>query len=142
MAVGRCRGACRSPDFHVDSPALASFAILEMCLSIARWFRDDGARTAEQVADEYADFALRIVRLRSRPGPYRPAGRSRGLMTGSSERTTVTSEAGPDVALTLSAGTAAPGRPCSVSASPGAAMFTRTRCALLAGEGMPARPGP
>jgi Tetracyclin repressor-like, C-terminal domain len=32
-----------------------------MCLSIARWFRDDGARTAGQVADEYADFALRIV---------------------------------------------------------------------------------
>ena len=48
-------------DFHVDSPALASFAILEMCLSIARWFRDDGTRTAEQVADEYTDFALRIA---------------------------------------------------------------------------------
>ena len=48
-------------DFHVDSPALASFAILEMCLSIARWFRDDGDRTAEQVADEYTEFALRIA---------------------------------------------------------------------------------
>ena len=47
--------------FRVDSPALASFAILEMCVSIARWFREDGARTAEQVADEYTDFALRIV---------------------------------------------------------------------------------
>ncbi|MDT7704572.1 MAG: hypothetical protein QOG20_179 [Pseudonocardiales bacterium] len=47
--------------FHVDSPALASFAILEMCVSIARWFREDGARSAEQVADEYTDFALRIV---------------------------------------------------------------------------------
>jgi AcrR family transcriptional regulator len=47
--------------FRLDSPALASFAILEMCVSIARWFRDGGARTAGQVADEYADFALRIV---------------------------------------------------------------------------------
>lgn len=47
--------------FRVDSPALASFAILEMCVSIARWFREDGARSAEQVADEYTDFALRIV---------------------------------------------------------------------------------
>ncbi|MBW0092014.1 TetR family transcriptional regulator [Pseudonocardia sp. KRD-184] len=47
--------------FRVDSPALASFAILEMCVSIARWFREDGSRTAEQVADEYTDFALRIV---------------------------------------------------------------------------------
>ncbi|MDN5932928.1 MAG: TetR/AcrR family transcriptional regulator [Pseudonocardia sp.] len=47
--------------FRVDSPALASFAVLEMCVSIARWFREDGARSAEQVADEYTDFALRIV---------------------------------------------------------------------------------
>lgn len=61
-------------DFHVGSPALASFAILEMCLSIARWFRDDGARTAEQVADEYADFALRIAGfVPDRPSP---AGRA------------------------------------------------------------------
>ncbi len=59
-------------DFHVSSPALASFAILEMCLSIARWFRDDGTRTAGQVADEYADFALRIVGyVPDRPSPAR-----------------------------------------------------------------------
>ena len=64
-----CDGA-GTGDFHVDSPALASFAILEMCLSIARWFRDDGARTAEQVADEYADFALRIAGVvPDRPSP-------------------------------------------------------------------------
>jgi AcrR family transcriptional regulator len=63
-------------DFHVDSPALASFAILEMCLSIARWFRDDGARTAEQVADQYADFALRIAGfVPDRPSPARPGAR-------------------------------------------------------------------
>ena len=61
-------------DFHVGSPELASFAILEMCLSIARWFRDDGARTAGQVADEYADFALRIAGfVPDRPSP---AGRA------------------------------------------------------------------
>ncbi|MBW0092013.1 TetR family transcriptional regulator [Pseudonocardia sp. KRD-184] len=47
--------------FSVDSPALASFAIREMCVSVARWFRDDGPRTADQVADEYTDFAMRIV---------------------------------------------------------------------------------
>jgi AcrR family transcriptional regulator len=64
-------------DFHVDSPALASFAILEMCLSIARWFRDDGVRTAGQVADEYADFALRIVGFVP-DRRHRPTGRSRG----------------------------------------------------------------
>lgn len=51
-------------DFSVGSPALASFAILEMSVSIARWFREDGPRSAEQVADEYAEFALRVVKYR------------------------------------------------------------------------------
>jgi AcrR family transcriptional regulator len=45
---------------HVDSPALASFAILEMSVSIARWFREDGPLSAEQVAREYGEFALRL----------------------------------------------------------------------------------
>ncbi len=63
-------------DFHVDSAALASFAILEMCLSIARWFRDDGTRTAEQVADEYTGFALRLAGfVPDRPSPGRRAQR-------------------------------------------------------------------
>jgi AcrR family transcriptional regulator len=47
--------------FHVESPALASFAIREMCVSIARWFRDDGPLGAEQVAAQYSRFALRIA---------------------------------------------------------------------------------
>jgi hypothetical protein len=45
-------------------------------LSIARWFREDGARTAEQVADEYADFALRIAGFV--PGRPSPARRAQG----------------------------------------------------------------
>ncbi|WP_308259158.1 TetR/AcrR family transcriptional regulator [Pseudonocardia sp. H11422] len=48
----------------VDSPALASFAIREMCVSIARWFREDGPFTAEQVADQYSGFALQIAGAR------------------------------------------------------------------------------
>jgi Transcriptional regulator len=47
--------------FTVESPALASFAIREMCVSIARWFRDDGRSTPEQVARQYTAFALQIV---------------------------------------------------------------------------------
>ena len=54
----------RTGEFHAGNPALSSFAILEMSVSIARWFRDDGPRTAEQVADEHAEYALRIVRYR------------------------------------------------------------------------------
>jgi tetracycline repressor-like protein len=47
--------------FTINAPALGSFAILEMCVSIARWFRDDGPVSAEQVASEYSQFAARIV---------------------------------------------------------------------------------
>lgn len=56
--------------FCVDSPALASFAIREMCVSIARWFHDDGPLSAEEVANEYCRYALRIAgaRTEGRPG--------------------------------------------------------------------------
>jgi AcrR family transcriptional regulator len=50
--------------FTTDSPALASFAIREMCVSIARWFRDDGRLSAADVAAEYSGYALRIVGAR------------------------------------------------------------------------------
>lgn len=56
--------------FRVDSPALASFAIREMCVSIARWFHESGPLSAEEVAREYSRYALRIVGAQSdkRPG--------------------------------------------------------------------------
>jgi AcrR family transcriptional regulator len=54
--------------FVVDSPALASFAIREMCVSIARWYQVDGPIGPEQVAREYTEFALNIVGL-GRIGP-------------------------------------------------------------------------
>ncbi|GAA5114578.1 TetR/AcrR family transcriptional regulator [Pseudonocardia adelaidensis] len=47
--------------FTVDSPALASFAIRELCVSIARWYQDDGPIGPDQVAREYTEFALSIV---------------------------------------------------------------------------------
>jgi AcrR family transcriptional regulator len=62
IADGVAHGA-----FAVESPALASFAIREMCVSIARWFREDGPFTAEQVAAQYTEFALRIVGTERQP---------------------------------------------------------------------------
>ena len=59
IAAGKASGA-----FAVDSPALASFAIREMCVSIARWFKDDGPLSAEDVAAQYTEFALGIVGVR------------------------------------------------------------------------------
>jgi AcrR family transcriptional regulator len=47
--------------FHVASPAIASFAILEMSVSIARWFRPGGPLSAEQVAQLHSQFALGLA---------------------------------------------------------------------------------
>lgn len=33
-------------------------------VSIARWFREDGPLGADQVADQHAELALRIIRYR------------------------------------------------------------------------------
>jgi AcrR family transcriptional regulator len=49
--------------FMEASPTLASFGVLEMCVSIARWFRKDGRLTAETVAERYSEYALRIAGL-------------------------------------------------------------------------------
>lgn len=51
--------------FTVDSPALASFAIREMCVSIARWFRDDGHYSAGEVAEQHGRYAMRLVGIPS-----------------------------------------------------------------------------
>jgi AcrR family transcriptional regulator len=47
--------------FTVESPKMASFAIREMCVSIARWFRDDGEMSPQEVARQYGDYALHIA---------------------------------------------------------------------------------
>lgn len=47
--------------FDHPSPKLASFAIREMCVSVARWFHEQGALSPEQVASTYAVQALRVV---------------------------------------------------------------------------------
>ncbi|MFV9452204.1 TetR/AcrR family transcriptional regulator [Rhodococcus sp. NM-2] len=63
---------CAAGVFTVDSPKVASFAIREMCVSIARWFRADGPLSAVDVAEQYSAFALSIVGVdtaASRPAP-------------------------------------------------------------------------
>jgi len=49
--------------FSEQASAIAAFAILEMCVSIARWFRDGGRLSAQQVAEKYSEFALRVAGL-------------------------------------------------------------------------------
>jgi AcrR family transcriptional regulator len=47
--------------FNEQASTVAAFAILEMCVSIARWFRDDGPLSAQAVAEKYSEFALRVA---------------------------------------------------------------------------------
>lgn len=42
-------------------PHTATRAVATMCTALPSWFRPDGALTAEQVAAQYADYALRLL---------------------------------------------------------------------------------
>lgn len=48
-------------DFDTPSPRMAAVALLSLGIDIARWYRDDGSWSPEDIADFYADLALRIV---------------------------------------------------------------------------------
>lgn len=64
---------CTEGCFTVKHPHLASFAILEMGVSVARWFRMDGVMTPEQVAESYGDLAVNMCRTaRWIPEPAEP----------------------------------------------------------------------
>lgn len=51
---------CAEGRLTVDHPHLASFAMLEMGVSVARWFHPDGPLTAEEVARSYGELAVRM----------------------------------------------------------------------------------
>ncbi|WP_417517464.1 TetR/AcrR family transcriptional regulator [Minwuia sp.] len=57
IADGLARG-----DFATRSPDEATLAILSMCTSVADWYRTDGAKTPDQIAEDYVTFALDLLR--------------------------------------------------------------------------------
>ncbi len=50
--------------FHIAEPRLASFAILDMGIGVAVWFRADGPYSVNQVAYAHADLAIRMLGAR------------------------------------------------------------------------------
>jgi AcrR family transcriptional regulator len=54
------RGAAEGV-FTVRSTRLASYSILDMGIGVATWFREDGEFSADQLAYQYGDLALRVV---------------------------------------------------------------------------------
>jgi AcrR family transcriptional regulator len=51
----------KSGAFAVGRPRLASYAILDMGIGVATWFRPDGPHTADQIAYTYADYAIAML---------------------------------------------------------------------------------
>ena len=47
--------------FHTADPRMTALALLSLGIDVARWYRDEGGWTPEQVADHYAEAALRLV---------------------------------------------------------------------------------
>ncbi|MDN5743646.1 MAG: TetR/AcrR family transcriptional regulator [Nocardioidaceae bacterium] len=50
--------------FDVSDAALAATALASMGIDIARWYREDGQWTPDQIGDYYAELALRTVGVR------------------------------------------------------------------------------
>lgn len=47
--------------FHIDDLKITSFALIGLCTGVAHWFREDGERTIEEIAEQYADIGLKMV---------------------------------------------------------------------------------
>ncbi len=56
-----------------DRARVAGRAITTMCTSLPQWFRLDGPATPEQIAAEYAEFALGLLGIRDRPAAESPS---------------------------------------------------------------------
>lgn len=57
------RAALDEANLPAEHARVAGRAIATMCTALPQWFRLDGPASPEQIAAEYADFALRMLRL-------------------------------------------------------------------------------
>lgn len=54
--------ACHDGSFTVSRPHEASRAVVTMCTALPQWFDGQGPDTAEQIATQYVEFALDLMR--------------------------------------------------------------------------------
>ena len=47
--------------FRTSNPRMAAFTLLSLGVDVARWYRDEGEWSPEEIADYYCEVALRIV---------------------------------------------------------------------------------
>ena len=63
-------------DFRVRTPRTAALAVLSLGIDVARWYREEGAWTPEQIGQEYGELALGMVGWTS--GPRQDSTSQRG----------------------------------------------------------------
>ena len=54
--------------FHTAHPAVTRLALLEMCSGVARWYSPRGPLSLDQLAEHYAELALRALGCTSETG--------------------------------------------------------------------------
>jgi len=47
--------------FHTTNPRMAATALLSLGIDVARWYREEGEWSPEDVGEFYADLSLRMV---------------------------------------------------------------------------------
>jgi AcrR family transcriptional regulator len=58
--------------FHTADPSMAATTLLSVGIDVARWYREDGRWSPEDIADYYADMGLRMVDSSRSPLADRP----------------------------------------------------------------------
>jgi hypothetical protein len=51
--------------FHVPDLEIAALALLSLGIDVARWYREGRGWSADDIADQYAELALRLVGYRN-----------------------------------------------------------------------------
>jgi len=50
--------------FEVSNPAMTALAILSLGIDVARWYREDGAWSPDEIGNEYGELTLRMLTSR------------------------------------------------------------------------------
>lgn len=54
-------GGIREGDFTVRSSKMATYALLEMGIGVAQWYRVEGTLSLDEIAQDYCEMALRLL---------------------------------------------------------------------------------
>ncbi|MCW2723697.1 MAG: kstR2 9 [Frankiales bacterium] len=65
LVDGEVLQACRDGAFATPRPREAARAVVTMCTALPQWFSHDGPASPEQIAGQYVEFALDLVRYQA-----------------------------------------------------------------------------